>query len=146
MKINGLKDHPRWYDVACCCSKIEGDVEHQHPICECRHCEFQQCEDSMPREDFTVKELDVDEDEDQDFIRKVVRKSDVTFINQGENSFENDIFNLVNDFFQLSNRDFFKYNVECIGDIQFSIYKNGGYYNWHTDAYRYSQKKCNYDD
>ena len=61
MKINGLIDHPRWYDVACCCSKIEGDVEHQHPICECRHCEFQQCEDSLPREDFTIKELDVDE-------------------------------------------------------------------------------------
>ena len=62
MKINGLIDKPRWYDVKCCCSVVEGDAEHQHPIGECRHCKFQQCEDSMPRADFTIKEPDVDVD------------------------------------------------------------------------------------
>jgi hypothetical protein len=62
MKINGLIDKPRWYGVKCCCSTVEGDVEHQHPIGECRHCKFQQCEDSMPREDFIIQESDVDEE------------------------------------------------------------------------------------
>ena len=62
--INGImKDEEiRWKKIKCCCSKIEGDVEHQFPIAECKHCKFQQCEDSMPRESFTVNNDIVDKD------------------------------------------------------------------------------------
>jgi len=62
MKINGLMNDEeiRWKKIKCCCSNIEGDVEHQHPIMLCSHCKFQQCEDSMPRENFTVKENDIE--------------------------------------------------------------------------------------
>ena len=58
LKINGLMNDSeiRWKKIKCCCSKVEGDVEHQHPIGECKHCKFQQCEDSMPRETFTVND------------------------------------------------------------------------------------------
>ena len=62
--INGImKDEEiRWKKIKCCCSKIEGDVEHQFPIGECKHCKFQQCEDSMPRESFTVNDDQYDKD------------------------------------------------------------------------------------
>ena len=62
--INGImKDEEiRWKKIKCCCSKIEGDVEHQFPIGECKHCKFLCCEDSMPRESFTVNNDIVDKD------------------------------------------------------------------------------------
>ena len=53
----------RWKKIKCCCSHIEGDVEHQHPIGICSHCKFQECEDSMPRDNFIVKENDTKKDE-----------------------------------------------------------------------------------
>lgn len=59
MKINGLIDKPRWYDIPCKCN--HNSVETEYPISECLHCKFQECEDSMPREDFTIKENEVDE-------------------------------------------------------------------------------------
>lgn len=62
MKINGLMNHPRWYDIKCRCSDVEGDVENQHPISPCLHCKFQEQEDSMPREDFVVEESDMSEE------------------------------------------------------------------------------------
>jgi len=62
--INGLMNDEeiRWKKIKCCCSKIEGDVEHQHPIMLCKHCKFQQCEDSMPRESFKVNQNEIDKD------------------------------------------------------------------------------------
>jgi|TARA_R110002072_G_scaffold23192_1_gene80499 hypothetical protein len=59
MKINGLIDHPRWYDIKCKCD--HSSVETEFPIKDCLHCKFQKQEDSMPREDFTVKENDIDD-------------------------------------------------------------------------------------
>ena len=49
LKINGLMNDEeiRWKKIKCCCSKVEGDVEHQFPIGDCKHCKFQCCEDSM---------------------------------------------------------------------------------------------------
>jgi hypothetical protein len=52
----------RWKKIKCCCSKVEGDVEHQHPIGDCKHCKFQQCEDSIPRETFTASDNKYDKD------------------------------------------------------------------------------------
>ena len=61
MKINGTIKHPLWYDIKCKCD--HSSVETEFPIAECLHCQFQRQEDSMPREDFTVKEQDKDEDD-----------------------------------------------------------------------------------
>jgi hypothetical protein len=62
--INGLMNDEeiRWKKIKCCCSHIEGDVEHQFPIGECKHCKFQCCEDSMPRESFKVNQNEIDKD------------------------------------------------------------------------------------
>ena len=62
--IDGLMNDEeiRWKKIKCCCSKIKDDVEHQHPIGDCKHCKFQECEDSMPRETFTVNNDIYDKD------------------------------------------------------------------------------------
>ena len=36
-------------------------IETEFPIAECLHCQFQAQEDSLPRQDFTVKENDIDD-------------------------------------------------------------------------------------
>jgi len=59
MKINGLIEHPRWYDIPCKCN--HNSVETEYPIANCLHCKFKECEDSMPREDFKINEPDIDE-------------------------------------------------------------------------------------
>jgi hypothetical protein len=60
MKINGLIEKPIWYDIKCKCN--HDSVETEFPIAECKHCQFQAQEDSMPRNDFVVKEHDIDDD------------------------------------------------------------------------------------
>jgi len=54
--INGLIKRPRWYSIKCVCSTIENDDEHKYPLTDCEHCKFQECEDSMPRETFTIND------------------------------------------------------------------------------------------
>jgi|TARA_R110000823_G_scaffold127263_1_gene254628 hypothetical protein len=56
LKINGLMNDEeiRWKKIKCCCSHIEGDVEHQFPIGKCMHCKCQCQEDSMPRDSFKI--------------------------------------------------------------------------------------------
>ena len=70
LTINGIMDDAeiRWKKITCCCSKVEGDVEHQHPIGVCTHCKFQQQEDSMPRESFVIQEPDTEQDADGNII------------------------------------------------------------------------------
>ena len=51
-EIEGLMEHPRWYDVECTCDHSHIDTE--FPIVDCKHCKFQAQEDSMPRESFDV--------------------------------------------------------------------------------------------
>jgi len=60
MKINGLIDKPRWYNIPCKCN--HDSIETEYPIAECLHCKFQKCEDSMPRNDFVIKERDIDDE------------------------------------------------------------------------------------
>ena len=57
LKINGLMEDSKiaWKKCKCSCSTIKDDVENQFPISKCIHCYCQRCEDSMPRETFTVK-------------------------------------------------------------------------------------------
>ena len=69
MKINGTIEHPRWYDIHCCCGVT---TEDKHPIKECLHCKFQKQEDSMPRESFTVNNDLVDKK------GKIIKKQDRT--------------------------------------------------------------------
>jgi hypothetical protein len=63
MKINGLIDKPLWYDIKCKCDN--SNVETKFPIANCLHCQFQRQEDSMPREDFIIKENNVDDEGNQ---------------------------------------------------------------------------------
>lgn len=58
MKINGLIEHPIWYDIKCKCN--HDSVETEFPIATCLHCQFQRQEDSLPLEDFVVKGIDED--------------------------------------------------------------------------------------
>tara|TARA_X000001036_G_scaffold131536_1_gene124471 strand:- start:1032 stop:1313 length:282 start_codon:yes stop_codon:yes gene_type:complete len=62
MKINGLMndDEILWKKMSCKCN--HDSVETEFPIAECLHCQFQAQEDSMPREDFVIKENDIDDD------------------------------------------------------------------------------------
>jgi len=60
MKINGLIEKPRWYDIPCKCN--HDSIETEYPIAECLHCKFQAQEDSLPLEDFKIIENDVDEE------------------------------------------------------------------------------------
>ena len=91
--INGLMNDEeiRWKKIKCCCSKVEGDVEHQHPIGDCKHCKFQQCEDSikcqqqedsMPRNNFTTSANKIDKD--GNVIKKQTREVKEINIVRGE--------------------------------------------------------------
>ena len=60
MKINGTIDSPRWYDIPCKCN--HDSIETEYPIADCLHCKFEAQENSLPQEDFTIKENDVDDD------------------------------------------------------------------------------------
>jgi len=63
MKINGLIDHPRWYDIPCKCN--HDSVETEYPIANCLHCKFQEAEDSLPKEDYTIQAPILDEEGNQ---------------------------------------------------------------------------------
>ncbi len=52
LEIEGLIDHPRWYNIPCKCD--HSNVEKEYPIANCLHCKFDECEKSMPRECFDV--------------------------------------------------------------------------------------------
>ncbi len=59
-EIEGLIEHPRWYDVKCSCDHSHIDTE--YPIVDCKHCKFQAQEDLMPRESFEITFSNIDED------------------------------------------------------------------------------------
>jgi hypothetical protein len=64
LKINGLMDNDKiaWKKIPCCCDK--SNPEKCHPISrECKHCCCQQAEDSMPRENFTINEPEMKDNE-----------------------------------------------------------------------------------
>ena len=60
MKINGTIEKPRWYDIPCKCN--HNSVETEYPIAECLHCKFEEAEKSLPKENFTIIESDLDEE------------------------------------------------------------------------------------
>tara|TARA_R110000824_G_scaffold394097_1_gene593690 strand:+ start:307 stop:600 length:294 start_codon:yes stop_codon:yes gene_type:complete len=82
--INGLMNDEeiRWKKIKCCCSKVEDDVEHQHPIMLCIHCKCQQQEDSMPRNNFTTSANKIDKD--GNVIKKQTREVKEINIVRGE--------------------------------------------------------------
>jgi hypothetical protein len=55
MKINNSLDHPRWYDIPCKCN--HDNVETEYPITDCLHCKFQECENSLPKENFKTSQV-----------------------------------------------------------------------------------------
>ena len=60
MKINNSLDRARWEDLPCKCD--HSSIETEYPIAKCEHCRCQECWDSVPKEDFTIKEEDIDKD------------------------------------------------------------------------------------
>lgn len=61
MKINGLINKPRWYDIPCKCN--HSSIETEYPIAECLHCKFEEAEKSLPKDNFVIKENDYDDDD-----------------------------------------------------------------------------------
>jgi len=60
MIINNSLDVARWEKLECKCNM--GNETECYPFVKCEHCKCQECWDSVPQEDFTVKQLDKDED------------------------------------------------------------------------------------
>tara|TARA_Y100000296_G_C5114812_1_gene227133 strand:- start:379 stop:654 length:276 start_codon:yes stop_codon:yes gene_type:complete len=59
LKINNSLDVARWEKLECQC-----DMHNEtkcYPFVKCEHCRCQECWDSVPQEDFTVKENDIDD-------------------------------------------------------------------------------------
>tara|TARA_B110000014_G_C19828825_1_gene429837 strand:+ start:41 stop:301 length:261 start_codon:yes stop_codon:yes gene_type:complete len=61
MKINNSLDVARWEKLECKCN-MNNETE-CFPFVKCEHCRCQECWNSVPQEDFTVKELDDDKNE-----------------------------------------------------------------------------------
>lgn len=78
MKINGLIDHPRWYDIPCKCN--HDSVETEYPIANCLHCKFQEAEDSLPKEDFEQDISIVDEETGQIIEKKTRIVNEITIV------------------------------------------------------------------
>jgi len=54
--IGAKEDHQiRWKKIACKCAQDPKDVIHRHPILDCKHCKFQQQENSLPKKCYEVK-------------------------------------------------------------------------------------------
>ena len=71
-EIEGLMEHPRWYDVKCTCDHSHTDTE--FPIVDCKHCKFQAQEDSMPRESFDITFTNFDDDGNPTSETKTINK------------------------------------------------------------------------
>ena len=59
MKINNSLDVARWEKLKCSCRHT--NVLEEYPIHKCEHCRCKEAWDSVPQEDFTVIQPDVDE-------------------------------------------------------------------------------------
>jgi len=68
MKINGTIEHPRWYDIKCNCN--HDSVETEYPIADCKHCKFQEAEDSLPKKDYTIQAPILDNEGNQTGTKK----------------------------------------------------------------------------
>jgi hypothetical protein len=55
LNIIGLIDKPIWKDIPCVCG--EKTIE-KYPFKKCLNCKYQECEDSMPQDNFTIKDID----------------------------------------------------------------------------------------
>ena len=60
MKINNSLDVARWEKTKCTCN--HDDIEKCYPIHKCIHCKCEEAWNSVPQEDFTVKDPDLDDD------------------------------------------------------------------------------------
>ena len=74
LKINNLKDNDKilWKRMSCTCKK--GIVMEEYPVKLCLHCKYQQCEDSMPRDSFKVKQPVIENGKIKNHIEKIVKE------------------------------------------------------------------------
>ena len=59
VKVNNKIKNNRWYKIPCKCGT---EVMDKYPIVECLHCKFEECEKSIPSQDFTVNTPIFDKD------------------------------------------------------------------------------------
>jgi len=78
MKINGLIKKARWEDIPCCC--IKDDIEHSHPIGNCKHCKFLESFDSIPKKDFKVNNNEINYETGKVIKKQTKTISEVTLI------------------------------------------------------------------
>ncbi len=78
-EIEGLMEHPRWYDIECSCDHSHVDTE--FPIKDCKHCKFQAQEDSMPRSSYEQTFTGIDEDGNTISETRTINK---IYIDRGE--------------------------------------------------------------
>lgn len=66
-------------------------------------------------------------------VDKEARDSKVTFLHHDE---ETDwIFRRLGDITPIVNYDLFMYDIEAIEAVQYTVYEEGQYYNWHLDTH-----------
>jgi len=67
MKVNNTIQNKRKKRIEYKCN--HDSIETEYPIAECIHCKFQECEDSIPTENFKVNDDVIDKK-----TRKVIKK------------------------------------------------------------------------
>ena len=74
LEIVGLMDNDkiRWKKIPCKCD--HSDPEKEYPIADCKHCRFQECEDSMPRKCYTINEPNIDKETGERKDDKIVKR------------------------------------------------------------------------
>ena len=56
MEIIDNCQNPRWTNIPCCCD--HSSVLTEYPMKDCIHCKCEEAEGSIPKNDFTVKDID----------------------------------------------------------------------------------------
>ena len=60
MKINNSLDVALWEKIPCHCN--HDSIETEYPLKECIHCKSEECWNSVPKENFKVKDFPLDKD------------------------------------------------------------------------------------
>ena len=91
-------------------------------------------EDCMSKNLETAEVKNLDPSSSRDDPR--IRKTSIYFVPTDRNNKANEI---AWSFLKEANKRIFHYDLTYFQQIQFSVYKDGGFYDWHTDLYHQDQ-------
>ena len=77
MKINDNVVNPKWHNIACTCD--HSSVLTEFPIKDCIHCKCELSENSIPKNDFTITELDENGNKTNKTISEITIVRDTKF-------------------------------------------------------------------